>query len=118
MKTTRFLAVGLLLLSGLLHVVQITKAATLDAAIVITVTFGIIYLVLGSLLIRGSRTIFWLGAILPLVGLLLATVGMLTNPTLLGAFFIVSDIAVATCCFVLIFKKSEMPFASSTGQAK
>ena len=105
MKTIRTIAAGLLLLTGAIHVIQITTATVFDAAMAITVTFGVIYLLLGFLLFRGSRMIDWLAAILPLVGLLLAAVGMLTKPTWLGAFFMAIDVAVAACCFILIFRK-------------
>jgi hypothetical protein len=52
MKTIRYLAAGLLLLTGLLHVTQIITIKVIDAAMLITVIFGIIYLVLGVLLFR------------------------------------------------------------------
>jgi hypothetical protein len=124
MKTIRTLAAGLLLLTGLLHVIQIITATGIDSGIIITVAFGIIYLVLGLLLRRISdpplhagrvpdqpvhtgRTILWLAAIIPLVGLLLAGVGMLTKPTLMGALFMVIDIGISTCCFILIFHKVQ-----------
>ncbi len=105
MKTIRLIAAGLLLLSGLLHVLQITTGAALDAALIITLTFGVIYLALGALLLRGGRVILWLAAVLPLIGLLLAGVGMFTKPTLLGAFFMLVDVAVSVACFYLIAKK-------------
>ena len=107
MKTIRYLAVGLLLLTGLLHVTQLITTTVFDGAILITVIFGIIYLLLGVLLFRGSRIVLWLGAILPLVGLLLASVGMLTKPTILGGLFMVIDIAIAACCFTLLFRKER-----------
>ena len=43
------------------------------------------------------KTIQYLAA-----GLLLATVGMLMTPTLLGAFFILVDLIIGACCFYLI----------------
>ena len=106
MKTIRYLATGLLLFTGLLHVIQIFTTRVIDAAMLITVLFGI-YLVIGVLLFRGGRIVLWLAAILPLVGLLLALVGMLTEPTMLGALFIVIDIAIATCGFALLFRNGQ-----------
>ena len=107
MKTIRYLATGLLLFTGLLHVIQIFTTKVIEAGMVITIIFGIIYLVLGVLLLRGGRIVLWLAAILPLVGLLLALVGMLTKPTMLGALFIVIDIAIAACCFALLFRNGQ-----------
>jgi len=112
MKTIRYLAAGLLLFTGLLHVIQIITTKVIDTATVITVIFGIIYLGLGVLLLRSGRIILWLAAILPLVGLLLAAVGMLTKPTMLGALFMVIDIAIAACCFTLLFRKGQKKLSS------
>ena len=118
MKTVRYLAVGLLLLTGLLHVVQIITATIIDAAVIIAVTFGIIYLALGLLLIKGGRAIVWLAAIVPLVGLILAGVGMLMKPTLLGALFMAIDIGISACCFTLLFRKSHQFITQGMGHAK
>ena len=107
MRTIRFVATGLLWLTGLLHVIQITTIRAVDVAIVITVTFGVIYLALGFLLLRGGRIIFWLAAILPLIGLLLAALGMLMKPTLLGALFMAIDVGIAACGFALLFGKGR-----------
>jgi hypothetical protein len=107
MKITRYLALSLLIFTGLLHLVQFTKTAVLDTPIVITVIFGVIYLALGFLLMRGGRTILWLAAILPLVGLMLAAVGMLTKPTLLGVIFMMIDIIISACCFTLLIRKGK-----------
>lgn len=105
MKAIRYLAISLLLLTGTLHVIQVMTNPVVDTAFVITGIFGLIYLGLGLLLFHGGRTIFWLAAILPLVGLLLAAVGMVTKPTLLGAIFMAIDIAIAISCFTLLFRK-------------
>ena len=118
MKTVRYVAVGLLLLTGLLHVVQIITATIIDAAVIIAVAFGIIYLALGLLLIKGGRAIVWLAAIVPLVGLLLAGAGMLMKPTLLGAFFMVIDIIISTCSFALLFRKSHKLLTQGVVHAK
>ena len=107
MKTPRFIAAGLLLLTGLLHTIQILLAKVVDSGVIITVTFGVIYLVLGFLLFRGKHTILWIAAIVPLVGIALTVIGMLTNPTLLGGIFILIDIFISACCFYLISRQKR-----------
>lgn len=104
MKTIRILAAILLLLTGVLHVIQLLLAK-LDPGTIITVVFGVAYLILAFFLFRPGKTALWFGAIVPLVGLLLAVVGMLTTPTLLGALFIAIDVVIIACCFILIFRK-------------
>ncbi len=61
------LAGGLLMLSGVTHISQLLVYS--DRRILIGVTtFGVIYLVLGWLLARGSRSALWAAAILPTFG--------------------------------------------------
>jgi hypothetical protein len=104
MKTIRILAAVLLLLTGVLHVIQLLLAK-LDPGTIITVIFGVIYLVIAFFLFRGGKVALWFGAIVPLMGLLLAIVGMLTTPTLLGAIFIAIDGVIIACCSILLFRK-------------
>jgi hypothetical protein len=104
MKTIRNLAAGLLLFTGVLHLISVTLVK-FDPTSVITIFFGLAYLVIGIFLFRGGRTILWLGAIVPLVGMLLAIIGMLMQVTLLGITFIIIDVVIIACCFYLIFRK-------------
>ena len=106
MNRIRYLAAGLLCLTGILHVAQLA-VAKLDASVVIAVLFGVAYLVIGLFLFRDNRTAYYLGAIVPLIGLVLATLGMLIHPTLLAAIFIAIDVVVVLSCFDLIFKSKR-----------
>ncbi len=112
MKVIRSLAAGLLLLSGLLHLVS-AFLVKFEPTVIITIIFGAAYLAIGYFLLRSSRTVLWFGAIVPLVGLLMATIGMVMNPTLLGAVFIAIDALVAIGCFVLIFRKESTKLSTS-----
>lgn len=105
MKPVRSLAAGLLLLTGLLHLASVALVS-FEPTSIITLVFGVAYLAIGFLLFRSGRTILWFGAVVPLIGLSLAFVGMLTKPTVLGALFIGIDLVVIVCCFLLIFCKS------------
>ena len=106
MNRIRYLAAGLLCLTGALHVAQLV-VAKLDASVVIAVLFGVAYLVIGLFLFRDNRTAYYLGAIVPFIGLVLATLGVLTNPTLLAAIFIAIDVVVVLSCFYLILKSKR-----------
>jgi hypothetical protein len=106
MNRIRSLAAALLCLSGAIHVAQLF-AGRPAVDTVITVSFGVIYLVIGVLLFRGGRASLTLGGIIPLVGLLLAIAGMLMDPTLLGAFFIAIDVIVAGCCLYIIARNRQ-----------
>jgi len=110
MKSIRTLAAGLLLLTGILHLVSVALAK-FEPTSIITLAFGVAYLVIGFLLFRNGRSSLWFGAIVPLIGLLLAVAGMFMKPTLLGGIFIAIDIAIAACCFALIFRKTSVTTA-------
>lgn len=102
MNRIRYLAAGFLCLTGVIHVAQLGMAQ-LDVAVVIgVVVFGVAYLIIGGFLFRNNKTAYYFGAIVPLIGLCLGTVGMLTNPTALMAFLIAIDVVVVLSCFYLI----------------
>ena len=110
MKPIRSLAASLLLLTGTLHLVSVAFSK-FEPTSVITLIFGAAYLAIGYLLFRGGRIVLWLGAVVPLIGLLLAVAGMFMKPTLLGGVFIAIDLAVSACCFLLIFGKGQSELA-------
>lgn len=106
MRPIRSLAAGLLFLTGALHLISV-MLGKFEPTSTITLVFGVAYLVIGLFLFRSGRTILWFGAVVPLAGLLLAGVGMLMNPTLIGVLFIVIDLVVIACCSLLLFNKSQ-----------
>ena len=101
MNRIRYMAAGLLCLTGVIHVAQLV--ARLDASTIITVLFGVAYLVISFFLFRGNKTSYYLGAVVPVIGLLLAIAGMFMNPTFLAAVFIAIDVIVVLGCVYLIF---------------
>lgn len=104
MKTVRNLAASLLLLTGALHLI-LAALVEFDPTSIITIVFGLAYLAMGFFLFRDGRAILWFGAIVPLIGLALAVVGMLMQPSLLGVIFIAIDVVIVACCFYLISRK-------------
>ena len=106
MKSIRSLAAGLLLLTGVLHLISMALVK-FEATSFITLIFGLAYVTIGYFLLRGGRRVLWFGAIIPLAGLLLATLGMLMKPTLLGGIFIAIDIVIVVCCFSLVFRNQK-----------
>ena len=99
MNRIRFLAAGLLCLTGVIHVARLGLA---DAPALIVVAFGVAYLIIGGLLFLNNKTAYYLGAIAPLIGLCVGAI-ILTNPAipvvaLLGAI----EVAVFIICLYLI----------------
>ena len=102
----RYLAAGLLCLTGILHVAQLVLEE-LNAKIIITALFGVAYFIIGVLLFQDNKTSYYFGAILPLIGLLLGIREMLMNPTFFMALFIGIDAVIVPSCFYLIFKSKQ-----------
>ena len=99
MNHIRSLAAGLLCVTGIIHVARLGLA---EAPVVIVVVFGVAYLIIGGLLLRNSQIAYYLGAIVPLIGLCIGPV-ILTNPPILLAVFLGAiEIAVVVSCFALI----------------
>ncbi len=101
MNRIRYLAAGLLCLTGVIHVAQL-GTAQLDRRVIIMVIFGVAYLIIGGFLFRNNKTAYYFGAIVPLIGFCLGTVGMLINPTILMAFLMAIDVVVVLSCFYRI----------------
>lgn len=104
MNRIRYLAAGLLCLTGVIHVAQL-GTAQLNRRVIIMVIFGVAYLIIGGFLFRNNKTAYYFCAIVPLIGFCVAIVGMLINPTILIAFLMAIDVVVVLSCFYLIRRK-------------
>ncbi|MBE3040917.1 MAG: hypothetical protein IMZ62_19140 [Chloroflexi bacterium] len=107
MERIRYLAGGLLVLTGVVHVLQLL-AQPFNVNGVITVIFGVLYLLIGVFLFRRDHRNWTIaGIVLPLLGILLTVMGMLQAHTInmLQIFFVVVDVIVAVCCIYLVTGK-------------
>jgi hypothetical protein len=105
MNRIRYLAAGLLCLTGIIHVARLGLE---DAPVLIVVAFGVAYLIIGGFLFLNNRTAYYFGAIVPLVGLCVGPV-ILTNPPILFAAFLGAiEIVVVVSCFYLIKGKRSL----------
>jgi hypothetical protein len=101
MQRIRILASGLLILTGLVHIIQFSEGFS-QPAVEVTVGFGVAYVLIGLLMMRAGRFALYLGVIIPALGLLLALAGLFIRFTSLGIFFTVIDIIVIACCIWLM----------------
>lgn len=108
MNALRILAAATLFATALVHLSRFFVARSEPETPVI-VAFGAAYAVLGMLLLRRGRAAAYGGAVLPLIGLVLAARGMLERPSLLGGFFIAADAVVAACCIYLLAARPKSP---------
>jgi len=105
----RYLAAGLLCLTGVIHLTRLgipSAGASLD---VVVSLFGVVYLIIGGFLLRDSRRAYYFGAVVPLlgvcVGVLGGILGMMGNPNLWLACLLAFDLAIAVICISLIRRK-------------
>ena len=105
MKTIRYLAACLLLLTGILHFLPIIKTPS-DPTAIATLVGGIIYLTIGVLLIMKIKFAPLLGLFFPLLGLALGfIVTGIKNWDLLLSIMFALDAIVAICCLLLLLNK-------------
>jgi hypothetical protein len=85
--------------TGIIHVARLGLA---DAPALIVVVFGVAYLLIGGLLFRNNKTAYYLGAIVPLIGLCVGPVILTNPPILLAALLGAIEVVVVISCLYLI----------------
>ncbi len=108
MNGIRYLAAGLLCLTGIIHVARLGMPQSDSVFDNMVVIFGMVYLITGSLLFRNNRVGYYLGEIAPLIGFLGGMGGMLTNPAMLSmwmTFLIAMDAVIVLSCFYLMKRR-------------
>ena len=105
MPTARRGAAVLMLISGVTHVAQLAFYGAETSAIGASL-FGVVYFVLGLLLLGKGRAVLWFAAILPTIGGILGVYRFLhlhRNP--FSVFHVVVDLIVVPCCIYLLTRK-------------
>jgi hypothetical protein len=107
MKTIRYLAALLLLITGVLHVLPMFKEVR-DANALPMLGFGIVYFIIGVLLFMDKKYARILGVVFPLIGLGVGfgVVGLKNWDAMLSIMFII-DAVVAIGCLILLLNKNK-----------
>ncbi len=108
MDRIRYLAAGLLCLTGIIHVARLGIPPSDAAFDTMAVIFGMVYLATGGWLFRNNRAAYYCGVIVPLIGACGGMAGMLANPAMFSiwmAFLIAVDVVIALSCFYLIKRR-------------
>jgi len=108
MRTIRFFAALLLLLTGIMHVFPMFKEVK-DPNAIPMLGFGIVFLAIGILLFMDKKFSRILGIIFPLIGLGVGfgVVGLKNWDTMLTIMFII-DVVVAVCCLILFLNRTKV----------
>jgi hypothetical protein len=105
MHRARTIASGLLLFTGVAHLVH--YAVSSGAGGPGLAVFGVIYFVLGLLLRRPGAWPLWLAVALPAVGGLGGSSLLRTNFDPILALFVAIDVAVVACCLWLLLTRRQ-----------
>ena len=113
MKTIRYVAALLMILTGVMHILPIFKSPR-DSTAILMLAFGIIYLAIGVLLALNLKFAPILGIVFPLIGLgtpVFVAAPRNLSPIMFGILGGI-DVVVLVCCILLVFnKKSVAPQA-------
>lgn len=107
MKTIRLLAGILLLISGALHIFAYFQAPESPGSIPI-LAFGIIYMIIGALLLNRKKYPLYLAIIIPLIGMTLSLIKFgIPELFSLSALFKVLEIIAVVCCIVILVRSQK-----------
>jgi len=107
MKTIRYIAAWLLILTGVLHTLPFFKAVH-DPNAVPMLIFGIIYFSIGILLILDLKIATLFGIIFPLIGILSGFFVIGTeNWNFMLTILIAIDFVIILCCLALFLKRER-----------
>ena len=101
MAKARALASGLMLFTGVAHLVHVFVAGE-DAGGAGAAIAGVIYLGIGVALRRPGTWPLWLGALLPALGGLGGTQLLLAHFNAVTLLFVLIDVVVVACCVALL----------------
>jgi len=107
MKSLRYLAALLLILTGVLHMLAVFMDKPVPYSWAVFV-FGIIYFTVGVLLIANTTFSTLLGVVFPLIGLGTGVFMIgLKNWTVMLDFLFFVDAIVAICCFAILLRRNK-----------
>lgn len=105
MERIRMISASLLMLSGVTHVTQVWVYGT-EMPVVVAASFGVLYFIIGLLLLFRFRFALWLGAILPAIGGMLGIYRFFfLQPNPFTVFHVLIDIIVVPSCIYLLRRR-------------
>jgi hypothetical protein len=112
MKTIRYFAALLMLVTGTMHLLPMFKVPR-DPNALPMLAFSIVYFTTGVLLIMNKNISRVLGIVFPLIGLAVGffVVGLKNWDTMLTIMFII-DAVVVICCIILLLNRNKVKVES------
>ena len=121
MKTIRLLAGILLVITGVLHITIYIVAPSAPGSLGMLV-FGIIYAIMGLLLFTPKIYVVYLGLILPLIGMITATIKFgfsavisftaYKNVTSMFTLLLIDVVVIICCAYLVLNRKKTLKIAN------
>ncbi len=107
LKRSQRLVAAFLIVSSLTHMAQLAVYSP-DTHVIAAAAFGVVYFVVGMLLVRGSRAGLWLALTLPSVGGVLGIWRfMFVHRNPFSVFHVAIDVLVVSICGYMVFRGHE-----------
>jgi uncharacterized membrane protein HdeD (DUF308 family) len=108
MKTIRYVAAVLMLITGVMHMLPVFTTPE-DPNALPMLGFGIAYFLIGVLLILNKKLAEILGIVVPFIGLAIGffKIGLKNWDTMLTIMFII-DAVVIICCIFLLMNRNKV----------
>jgi uncharacterized membrane protein HdeD (DUF308 family) len=107
MKTIRLLAGILVLISGILHIVVYFQTPDRPGSIPV-LSFGVVYMIVGTLLFNEKKYPLYLAIIAPLIGMTLSLIKFgIPELISLSALYKVLEIIAVVCCIVILSRSQK-----------
>jgi len=108
MKTSRFLAGILLLVTGILHILMYIQTPD-NPGIMGVLAFGVIYCIIGLLLFNKNVYPLFLGLIIPIIGMTLSIIkfGIPSLFSMLALFKVIGVVVVFLCGYILLRQRNQ-----------
>ncbi len=106
MKTIRYTAASLLLLTGLMHAYYMLRAPHEPNSIGLLI-FGIVYIITAIFVYLDSRLTLYAGILIPLIGGVLATSDISKHFSRHMVAFLIIDILIILCCLYVLLRNKN-----------
>ena len=107
LKRSQRLVAAFLIVSSLTHMAQLAVYSR-DTHVIAAAAFGVVYFVVGMLLVRGCRAGLWLALTLPSVGGVLGIWRfMFVHRNPFSVFHVAIDVLVVSICGYMVFRGHE-----------
>ncbi len=113
MKTIRYTAASLLLLTGLMHASYMLRAPHEPNSVGLLI-FGVVYIVTAIFVYMDNKFALYAGILIPLIGGILATADIIKHFSRHMLAFLIIDILIIICCLYVLLRDQNARIAEKS----